>query len=243
MIHLFPRAQLLFREAPHISLRRRILRPLSTGKPSPPTPPPSPTTNHHDLKSFLLHAERTSLSPQSTVYIGTRYEYTIAESLRRYRLSLTRIGGRADSGIDLLGTWNLPSLPHPLRVIVQCKALKTKLGPNIIRELEGTFVGAPVGWRGDGILGMLVSPREATKGVRDSLARSPFPLVWVMAELDGEIKQILWNSKASSVGLEGVDVQVKYGADADPSKRTLALAYDGEELEPLDGNDYQECKT
>lgn len=132
-----------------------------------------------------------------------------------------------------MGTWDLPALPHPLRVIVQCKALKNKLSPNNIRELEGTFVGAPVGWRGEGILGILVSPRDATKGVRETLARSSFPLVWIMAGLDGEIQQILWNSKATSVGLQGLGVQVQYGADADPSKKSLVLTYDGDELQPL----------
>jgi hypothetical protein len=211
----------------------RTSRFLSTDhlKPSPPTPPQSPTSNHNDLQSFLNYAQRTSLSPQSTTYIGTHYEYTILERLQRYGLSLTRIGGRADSGIDLVGTWNLPKLPHPLRVLVQCKALKAKVGPNIIRELEGTFAGAPVGWRGEGILGMLVSAREATKGVRDALSKSSFPLVWIMAELDGDVRQILWNGKAGDIGLAGLNVEVRFGADADPTKRTLVLTYDGQELD------------
>ena len=224
-------ARLLFREGrcrpPYLY---RTSRCLSTEKPSPPTPPPAPTSNHNDLQSFLTYAERTSLSPHSTTYVGTHYEYTILEHLRRYRLQLTRIGGRADSGIDLVGTWDLPSLPHPLRVVAQCKALKSKVGPNIVRELEGTFVGAPVGWRGEGILGMLVTTREATKGVRDTLSKSSYPLIWIMATTEGQVQQILWNSKATDIGLSGLEVNVRYGAKADISKKSLALMYKGEEL-------------
>lgn len=230
MIHLRS-ARLLFREAPCRSPPFYCAaRCLSTDKPSPPTPPPAPTSNHHDLQSFLAHAERTTLSPQSTTYVGTHYEYTILEQLRRYRLLLTRIGGRADSGIDLVGTWDLPSLPHPLRVVVQCKALKSRVGPNVVRELEGTFVGAPVGWRGEGILGMLVSTREATKGVRDTLSKSSFPLIWIMAASDGEVHQILWNSKATDIGLGGLEVHVRYESGADACKKSLALTCHGEEL-------------
>jgi hypothetical protein len=160
-----------------------------------------------------------------------------------------RTGGRGDGGIDLLGTWHLPQRrtsnasstgggpgPRPLRVLVQCKALKTKLGPNLVRELEGAFVGAPAAYRaspGGGVVGVLVSPREATKGVRDAMARSRWPMVWVMLEVHersavqgagegpsparvtgaaaGRVKQMRWNKTAASVGLGGLDVTIRYG--------------------------------
>ncbi|PWY74447.1 hypothetical protein BO70DRAFT_431308 [Aspergillus heteromorphus CBS 117.55] len=125
----------------------------------------------------------------ATTYIGTHYEYTIQTTLRHCALLLHRTGGRSDAGTDLLGTWHLPTHEHPLRVLVQCKALKTKLGPNLVRELEGTFAQAPVGWRsrthshthtysgsgggGGSVVGVLVSPREATRGVRGALAKIP----------------------------------------------------------------------
>jgi hypothetical protein len=125
-------------------------------------------------------------------------------------------------------------LPHPLRVIAQCKALKTKLGPNLIRELEGTFAGAPVGWRGEGILGILVSRREATKGVRDTLAKSRYPLVWILAELDGEVRQVLWNKRAEEVGLEGLGVEVKYGGKLQPTRKNMVLTWKGQELPGID---------
>jgi hypothetical protein len=221
----------------------------------PPLPPNAPTTLHNSLPTFLAHARRTSLSPTSTTYIGTYYEYAVLHTLRRFGFNLTRNGGRGDAGIDLLGTWHLPpqfssggsptgrgSGPGPLRVLVQCKALKAKLGPNLIRELEGAFVGAPAGYRASpagGVVGVLVSPREATKGVRDAMARSRWPMVWVMLEVRqrvqqvqkhsgdegaggdpapvevtgsavGRAKQMLWNKAAGSAGLEGLDVTIRY---------------------------------
>ncbi|KAK2746788.1 hypothetical protein FQN57_002830 [Myotisia sp. PD_48] len=194
-----------------------------------PVPPPPPTTQHHDLDSFLAYAKRTDLSPETTTYVGTHYEYTVRNTLQRYSLNLTRIGGRSDRGIDLVGTWALPSSPRPLRLIVQCKALKTKAGPNLVRELEGTFVGAPVGWRGEGILGMLMTTREATKGVRDTLANSRFPLIWALAGLDGTLQQFLWNRRAAEAGLEGLGVEVRY-AGGPPTVRPIVLTWNGVEL-------------
>ncbi|TVY34146.1 Uncharacterized protein LSUB1_G006391, partial [Lachnellula subtilissima] len=88
------------------------------------------------------------MDPRSTTYVGTHYEYTVQTALSRLGLSLKRIGGRSDYGIDLIGTWNLPSSLQPLQVLIQCKALASKAEPRVVRELEGAFVGAPTGWRG-----------------------------------------------------------------------------------------------
>lgn len=134
-----------------------------------------------------------------------------------------------DSGIDLVGTWHLPdSNSQPLRVIVQCKASKNKVGPNIVRELEGTFAGAPVGWRGQGILGMLVSSRESTKGLRTALLKSRYPLVWIFAELDGRVRQILWNKQASDAGLEALGAEVQHFEDGED--KTVSLTWNGEAI-------------
>jgi len=211
----------------------------SNAKSQPPPHPASNTQNHHDLPTFRSYASRTHLDPTSTVYIGTHYEYTVLTSLRRFNLSLTRIGGRSDAGIDLLGHWHLPSNPQPLRVLVQCKALKAKAGPNLVRELEGAFAGAPAGWRGDGVVGMLVSPREATKGVREALGRSGLPLAWVLVGLEGQVRQCLWNQRAGEVGLDGVGVTVRYtpkekrdvNGDGENVERDLALTWKGEVME------------
>ncbi|QSS66145.1 hypothetical protein I7I51_06998 [Histoplasma capsulatum] len=226
MIHMQP-LHLPSRLSVH-TLLQCAYRPFSND-PAPPIPPVSPTSQHHDLPSFLDYAARTSLDRTSTTYIGTHYEYTVLQTLRRWALDLTRIGGRMDSGIDLVGTWHLPdSNSQPLRVIVQCKASKNKVGPNIVRELEGTFAGAPVGWRGQGILGMLVSSRESTKGLRTALLKSRYPLVWIFAELDGRVRQILWNKQASDAGLEALGAEVQHFEDGED--KTVSLTWNGEAI-------------
>lgn len=173
--------------------------------------------------------------------MGTHYEYTVLQSLRRYALSLYRIGGRDDAGIDLVGTWHLPGREgsRALRVLVQCKALKTKLGPNLVRELEGAFRAAPVGWRTGESVGMLVSPREATRGVRDALARSAFPLLWMLVERDGTLRQALWNVQTQKLGLGLLGVETRYGGkeneDADGAvSKEVALTWDGCDIPGMD---------
>jgi hypothetical protein len=73
------------------------------------------------------------------------------------------------------------------------------------------------------VIGVLVSPREATKGVRDAMGRSRWPMVWVMLEVrrqqgresgvgdgEGRVRQVLWNKAAGQLGLEGLDVTMRY---------------------------------
>ena len=133
---------------------------------------------------------------------------------------------------------------------MQCKALKAKLGPNLIRELEGAFVGAPAGYRGRGVVGVLVSPREATKGVRDAMGRSRWPMVWVMLEVvqsrgEGRVRQVLWNKAAGDVGLAGLDVTVRYGLPtevdgAEAAGKECVIMWQGRPLPGLE--DKQEVK-
>ncbi|KAI0039870.1 hypothetical protein FA95DRAFT_1566884 [Auriscalpium vulgare] len=62
-------------------------------------------------------------------------------------MSLTRVGGGGDGGVDLTGWWWVPPRTHAqtaagasrrrLRVLAQCKAEKKKMGPAFLRELEG----------------------------------------------------------------------------------------------------------
>ena len=135
---------------------------------------------------------------------------------------------------------------------MQCKNLKAKAGPNLIRELEGAFVGAPPGWKGESVVAVLCAGREATKGVREAIRGARRGLVWIMvedinrageetevdadieAEGTGRIRQVLWNDRVASLGLEGIGVQTKYSAPQDGGTvdREAVLTWKGEMWEP-----------
>ncbi|RMY59404.1 hypothetical protein D0864_13226 [Hortaea werneckii] len=193
----------------------------------PPRLLPPTSQKHHDLASFLEYAERTSLNPKSTVYRGTHFEYTAAQTLGDYAFKLRRTGRSNDLGIDLVGHWILPASSvtaaggnqpsegdagHAMPVLVQCKA--SKLTPSMVRELEGAYIGAPAGWRGDGVLAVLVSTVPATKGVSAAVQRSQWPLAVMQIERDGILRQFLWNAKAAEAGLTGLGVTTKYATKA-----------------------------
>lgn len=169
-----------------------------------------------------------------------------------------RTGGRDDRGIDLQGQWSIPTLPFELPALVSCKANKDGVGPEIVRELEGT-----VGRKGG--IGVLMGRKEATKGVREALRRSAVGVMWVMVEEadsmetdDGpediaqipendeqaqeqipvaRIRQILWNEKVETMGAAGLGVGVRYFEDL-PGKleKEVCLTYKGKIWKPeVDG--------
>ncbi|KAI4190653.1 MAG: hypothetical protein L6R41_000664 [Letrouitia leprolyta] len=225
------------------NIARTIVRSSSTTK---------PTRTHHDLPSFLAHARSTSLSPTSTVYIGTHYEYLCLSTLRRLAFTLTRTGGRSDNGIDLLGHWHLPSLPQPLRALVQCKALSSKNTPSLIRELEGIYAGAPAGWRDNGENGntvaVLCGKKPATQGLRTAMRNSKVPVVWILIEdlggkedAEGRVRQVLWNARVRELGAEGVGVGLRYlpaGEEGVRMEKEAFLTWDGKAWElGLEGKD------
>ena len=87
----------------------------------------------------------------STVERGNAFEERSLKLLEQtMSMSLKRVGGKEDGGIDLVGWWWLPhdAFEAPstaisvedrrrIRVVGQCKAEKKKMGPNYVRELEG----------------------------------------------------------------------------------------------------------
>ncbi|KAF9465089.1 hypothetical protein BDZ94DRAFT_1254462 [Collybia nuda] len=84
----------------------------------------------------------------STVYRGTEFEKRSLKILHdNMSMSLRRVGGKSDGGIDLLGWWWLPensllesNLPRRrFRIIAQCKAEKKKTSPKYVREMEGVL--------------------------------------------------------------------------------------------------------
>jgi hypothetical protein len=75
----------------------------------------------------------------SAVHRGVAFEQRSLALLRaQLSMSLVRVGGKADGGVDLLGWWWLPARRR-VRVLGQCKAEKKKLGPNYVREMEGVL--------------------------------------------------------------------------------------------------------
>ena len=208
---------------------------------SPPTPLPTTSTSQHtSLATFLEYAKQVNLSPTSTVYQGTYYEYLCLSSLSRLGFTLSRRGGANDAGVDLLGHWNIPGLPYPLKAIVQCKSLKNGLRPHVVRELEGAFIGASPGWRGDSVVGVLCALSKATKGVREAIKRAERPIVWVLIQGQGEeageeglVKQVLWNERVTELGAQGLGVQVRYLLGEEGEVGTEAvLTWEGKVWEP-----------
>ncbi|KAJ9653490.1 hypothetical protein H2198_007332 [Neophaeococcomyces mojaviensis] len=110
--------------------------------------------DHYDLASFLKYQSDKGVALTSSVYLGTRYEYLIQRHLQDHLgFSLTRIGGKGDGGVDLIGTWTLPNRSQgsasssgvasgtTFRVLIQAKRLSAhrKPMPALMRELEGTL--------------------------------------------------------------------------------------------------------
>lgn len=114
---------------------------------------------------------------------------------------------------------------------MQCKAGQ-RVGPHYVREMEGAFIGAPVGWRGPGVLGLLVAEKPATKGIRDSLARSRWPMGYVTCSKEGAVQQMIWNRRAEEEGLEGLGVVARHGAGGQEPE--LVLMKDGKTLPLID---------
>lgn len=183
--------------------------------------PDPPSANHHDLPSFLNYAARVGLNPKSTVFTGTHFEYTVQAALSLIGLSTQRIGASNDRGIDLLGIWNIPSSLLPLKVLVQCKVLSKVAGPVLVRELEGAFSGAPTGWKDPGVLGILVTSTAASKGLRQAVQRSKWPISHIMCDTRGQLQQMSWNKTAEDHGLYGISVNQSYSYEGETSVRLM----------------------
>jgi hypothetical protein len=196
---------------------------------------PHGSQHHKDLASFLHHAKREKLSETSTVYIGTHYEYTVSASLARLGFDVLRTGKTSDYGIDLLGWWRVPASTEPIKVLLQCKAHAKKLAPQNVRELEGSFPGAPAQWQGKGVMGFLVAASQATKGMRDALIKSSLPLGFIQITREGRVLQMLWNHQATLWGLEGFGVTTKFGPNGGTAgggvDQEIALTWKGAMLD------------
>lgn len=186
-------------------------------------------SQHNDLDSFLRYASRTGLDPESKVFRGTHYEYVTQATLQRLSISTQRTGAANDRGIDLLGTWHLPTLTREVKVFVQCKILGSgRAGPVLARELEGAFKGLPSKYANDpGVIGMLVTTSQSTKSMRDALQRSDLPMIHLACGTDGSLSQMSWNRTAENHGLAGVTVGQTYKPDG---KNEIRVIWKGQNL-------------
>ncbi|KAK6346901.1 hypothetical protein TWF696_007002 [Orbilia brochopaga] len=183
---------------PFLAALRSHARPKTTSRALPPSirraSSPSPIT-HTDIPSFLRYANLAGLNPTTTVFTGTLYEYTVLAALSRLPgISLTRIGGKDDAGIDLQGFWELPRLTSTnsdstqikIPMIVQCKfgGEKSWKGPQYVRELEGALANHPID-----ALGVLAGVRDMTPGMRRQMLSSRRALGFIkVTPLDGIYK-------------------------------------------------------
>ncbi|KAK6537655.1 hypothetical protein TWF694_011829 [Orbilia ellipsospora] len=154
--------------------------------------------SHSDIPSFLRYAHISGLDPTKTVFTGTLYEYTVLSALTRLSgISLARVGGRDDAGVDLQGSWELPQMTTPsspikqqkaikIPLIIQCKNVNEKSwkGPQYVRELDGALVSQP-----SDALGVLACPRDMTPGMKKQMFASKRALGFIkVTPLEGIYK-------------------------------------------------------
>jgi hypothetical protein len=113
------------------------------------------------LPKFYLTHRNVVLS---AVHRGVAFEERSLKLLQdNLSMTLKRVGGKSDGGIDLMGWWWLPPAVtvnlagtnvavagessssssqigrRRIRVLAQCKAEKKKMGPHYVREMEGVL--------------------------------------------------------------------------------------------------------
>ena len=128
-------------------------------------------------------------------------------------MSLTRVGGRGDQGVDLRGSWTPPApSPRPmLNVYVQCKAERSRTGPKHLRELEGTLNLSTTPQTPP--IGILAATTACTAGLRKHMLMSRLPLAYCCIaphHRGGHIEQFLWNSVVGAMIGHGVGVTTRY---------------------------------
>ncbi|KAJ6499590.1 hypothetical protein C8R47DRAFT_1211879 [Mycena vitilis] len=137
----------------------------------------------------------------SNTYRGTFFEKRSMKILQDHlSMSLRRVGGKSDGGIDLMGWWWLPppssesanpqTVPaqdrRRFRVLAQCKAEKKRVSPKYVREMEGvlhrymalansTTTGAESPTSKYPLVALLVSESPFTKSTLLRAQSSPVP--------------------------------------------------------------------
>jgi hypothetical protein len=109
-----------------------------------------------------------------TTELGRLFEQETRTCLQRYRVHFNNFQGKAgDEGVDLWGTWRLPS--QDLRVLVQCKNTKRSISPSTMREWCGTKPNVHG-------LRILSSRKLPTKAALYEFERSEYPMAVMTLE-------------------------------------------------------------
>lgn len=148
----------------------------------------------------------------SSVHRGAAFEKRAMRLLQtNLSMSLNRVGGKSDGGIDLQGWWWLPFAPNAftdpahrrrVRVLAQCKAEKKKTGPKYIREMEGVLhrhFHNP-----NPLVALFISESHFTKEalLRTQSSTIPFFLLHLPSEYEDNIGSMVWNHALS--GTDGL---------------------------------------
>jgi len=123
-------------------------------------------------------------------------------------MSLNRVGGKSDGGVDLQGWWWLPFAPNAfadpihrrrVRVFAQCKAEKKKTGPKYIREMEGVLHRHLNDL--NPMVALFISESHFTKEalLRVQSSFIPFFLLHLPSEHEDNIGSMVWNHALSGV--------------------------------------------
>ncbi|KAL1752371.1 hypothetical protein FB107DRAFT_220098 [Schizophyllum commune] len=169
-------------------------------------------------------AQQTVRNAQTTVAKGTAFEQrSLAVARTRLSMSLRRVGGKSDGGIDLTGWWWLPHAsdalqpryapngdasrpqPHPrrrIRVLAQCKAEKKKIGPNYVREMEGVlyqYRGAPPRQATSSLDGTTPDPSEDSESIENSAPSIGHPIVALFISESPFTKSTMLRALSSTV--------------------------------------------
>jgi hypothetical protein len=169
-------------------------------------------------------SDSTTIRP-STLKIGTDFENRALRFLNdTLSMSLRRIGGPSDGGVDLQGWWWLPPLPslsvseeqpaastkvtelgrsiadagrRRVRVLAQCKAESKPLGPHYIREMEGVLYGYLLSLSQSSICRGVV-PGGIANGIVSSQL---YPTIGMVVSQSAFTKSSIHRAMASSVPL------------------------------------------
>jgi len=143
----------------------------------------------------------------SSVHRGVAFERRAMRLLQtNLSMSLNRVGGKSDGGIDLQGWWWPPFISDTfadpahrqrVRVFAQCKAEKKKIGPKYIREMEGALhqhLSEP-----NPMVALFISESHFSKEalLRTQSSKIPFFLLHLPSEDEENIGSIVWNHALS----------------------------------------------